>query len=31
MKNRGQGTLRKMRSRLSQPVEYQLRLGEEEI
>ena len=27
----GQGTLRKMRSRLSQPVEYQLRLGEEEI
>jgi hypothetical protein len=31
MKILGQGTLRKMRSRLSQPVEYQLRLGEEEI
>ena len=31
MKVMGQGTLRKMRSRLSQPVEYQLRLGEEEI
>ena len=31
MKNIGQGTLRKMRSRLAQPVEYQLRLGEEEI
>jgi len=31
MKNIGQGTLRKMRSRLSQPVEYQLRLGDEEI
>ncbi|PCI74950.1 MAG: hypothetical protein COB20_14060 [SAR86 cluster bacterium] len=31
MKNIGQGTLRKMLSRLSQPVEYQLRLGEEEI
>lgn len=31
MKNIAQGTLRKMRSRLAQPVEYQLRLGEEEI
>ena len=31
MKILGQGTLRKMRSRLSQPVEYQLRLGEEKI
>ena len=31
MKILGQGTLRKMRSRLSQPVEYQLRLGKEEI
>ena len=31
MKILGQGTLRKMRSRLSQPVEYQLVLGEEEI
>jgi hypothetical protein len=29
MKNIGQGTLRKMSTRLSQPVEYQLRLGEE--
>ena len=31
MKNIGQGTLRKMSTRLSQPVEYQLRLGEEAI
>ncbi|MEZ7831166.1 MAG: DUF2797 domain-containing protein [Gammaproteobacteria bacterium] len=31
MKILGQGTLRKMRSRLSHPVKYQLRLGEEEI
>jgi Protein of unknown function (DUF2797) len=31
MKNLGQGTLRKMSSRLAQPVEYSLRLGEEEI
>jgi hypothetical protein len=31
MKNVAQGTLRKMLARLSQPVEYQLRLGKEEI
>ena len=31
MKNVAQGTLRKMHSRLSQPVEYQLRLGESDI
>ncbi len=31
MKNIGQGTLRKMHTRLAQPVEYQLRLGDEEI
>jgi len=31
MKNVAQGTLRKMLTRLSQPVEYQLRLGKEEI
>tara|TARA_B110000444_G_scaffold260565_1_gene308068 strand:- start:230 stop:1057 length:828 start_codon:yes stop_codon:yes gene_type:complete len=31
MKNIAKGTLRKMSTRLSQPVEYQLRLGEEEI
>lgn len=31
MKSIAQGTLRKMSTRLSQPVEYQLRLGEEEI
>ncbi len=31
MKQLGQGTLRKMSSRLSSPVEYQLRLGEEAV
>jgi len=31
MKNVAQGTLRKMLSRLTQPVEYQLRLGDEDI
>ena len=31
MKHLAQGTVRKMASRLSQPVEYQLRLGESEI
>lgn len=31
MKNIAKGTLRKMSTRLSQPVEYQLRLGEESI
>jgi len=31
MKHVAQGTMRKMSSRLSQPVEYHLRLGEEEI
>tara|TARA_B110000858_G_scaffold196728_1_gene256232 strand:+ start:7169 stop:7996 length:828 start_codon:yes stop_codon:yes gene_type:complete len=31
MKNIAKGTLRKMSARLSQPVEYQLRLGEEGI
>lgn len=31
MKQLGQGTLRKMSSRLSSPVQYQLRLGEEAV
>ncbi len=31
MKNVAQGTVRKMRSRLSQPVEYKLRLGDNEV
>lgn len=31
MKNIAQGTLRKMRARLAQPVDYQLRLGEQDI
>ncbi|MEX0963369.1 MAG: DUF2797 domain-containing protein [Pseudohongiellaceae bacterium] len=31
MKNLAQGTVRKMASRLSQPVEYQLRLGETDV
>lgn len=31
MKNIAQGTVRKMASRLAQPVEYQLRLGDSEI
>ncbi len=31
MKNVAQGTVRKLLSRLSQPVEYQLRLGESEV
>ncbi len=31
MKNVAQGTLRKMHSRLAQPVEYQLRLGENDV
>lgn len=31
MKNVAQGTLRKMLSRLAQPVEYQLRLGESDV
>ena len=31
MKNVAQGTVRKLLSRLSQPVEYQLRLGDNEV
>lgn len=31
MKNVAQGTLRKMRSRLEQPVAYQIRLGEQQL